>query len=125
MASARTKRTPPHDHAARWHKLAASTQRRVLLDLIGEVKQRETLRLLLTPRSKGGRLNRTAARTLLARDRAILDVLRGITDPAVWEEAVAITSYDPLDPKAAAALRKRYAKPGTGITPTKKPRRAK
>ncbi len=110
-------RSKPHDHTARWNKLSPSTQCRSIIRLIYDVVGREIACACIRSRAKGGRLKLNSVRIAIARDLAILDVLRGIVAPSVWEDAIAIAEHDPLDPKATTALRKKYAAPGAAVKP--------
>ena len=58
-----------HAHEKRWRALAASTQWSAIFGLLCDV------------------LNKTKARTALARDRALLDLLRAATPADVWADA--------------------------------------
>ena len=77
------------DHAKRWRALSASTQAHVIFRLASDIRNREkTLNLgTFKSRSEGGQFNRTKARMRLAADRALLDLLEGVTDASVFVEA--------------------------------------
>lgn len=94
------------DHAKRWRKLAPSTQWSAIFGLLCDVRNREGTLKTWKGRVEGGALNKTKARTMLARDRAILDLLREATLADVWADAEKAAgaigkSWDDVEAKAA------------------------
>ena len=76
-----------HAHEKRWRALAASTQWSAIFGLLCDVRNREGTIRTWKGVGKGGALNKTKARTALARDRALLDLLRAATPADVWADA--------------------------------------